>query len=73
MKQYYKSLYFSDYPNDDSKKKAITLAFNEREEHYYNKINKLSNEEIRKLMGFDNFEEINSLSKTEERSITTVQ
>lgn len=72
MKQYYKSLYFSDHPNVESKKKAITLAFNEREEDYYNKIRNLSNEEIRKLIGFDNFEEINSFSRIEERSINQI-
>ena len=35
MPQYFKSIYYSDYPSEDSKDKSITLAFNETEAEYY--------------------------------------
>ncbi|MBI5328485.1 MAG: hypothetical protein HZB80_09410, partial [Deltaproteobacteria bacterium] len=44
MGQYLKSIYFCDYPSEDSKEKSITLAFNEPEAPYYTKIKELSSE-----------------------------
>jgi len=71
-KQYFKSIYFSDYPAEDSKEKTITLAFSEPETPYYAKIKGLSNEEIRELIGIDSYKQLALFSKQEERSINQV-
>ena len=51
--QFFKSIYFKDHPSDKTKSKTFTLAFNEKEESYYNKIKDLSNIEIKDLIGID--------------------
>ncbi|MQY78707.1 MAG: hypothetical protein GH151_05850 [Bacteroidetes bacterium] len=71
-KQYFKSVYFSDYPAEDSKAKAITLAFNEPETPYYTKIKEISNEEIRELIGIDSYKQLALFAEKEERSINQI-
>ncbi len=68
-KQQFKSIYFSDYPSDDSKGKTITLAFNEPEVPYYSKVKGMSNEEIRELIGFESYKQLSLFAEKEERSI----
>ena len=58
MPQYFKSIYYSDYPSEDSKDKSITLAFNETEAKYYTKIKDLSNEEIREIIGIKSYKQL---------------
>jgi len=67
--QLYKSLYFSDFPADSSKSKAITIAFNSSEKPYFHKIKDLSNQEIRELIGINTYNQLFILSQNEERSI----
>jgi len=71
-KQNFKSVYFSDFPTDDSKGKAITLAFNEPETPYYAKVKDMSNEEIRELIGIDSYKQLTIFANKEERSINQV-
>lgn len=71
-KQYFKSVYFSDYPSEDTKDKAITLAFNEPESPYYTKVKEMSNEEIRELIGIDSYRQLALFAEKEERSINQV-
>jgi len=68
-KQFFKSVYFSDYPSEDSKRKTVTLAFNEPEVPYYAKVKDLSNEEIRELIGINSYEQLVLFANKEERSI----
>ena len=71
-KQYFKSVYFSDYPAEDSKWKAITLAFGESEVSCYTNIKDLSNEEIRELIGISSYKQLVACAEKEERSINQV-
>ncbi len=68
-KQKYKSVYFSDYPAENSIGKTVTLAFNEPEGPYYTKVKGLSNEEIRELIGIDTYKQLALFAQKEERSI----
>jgi tRNA G10 N-methylase Trm11 len=72
--QLYKSLYFSDFPADNSKSKAkaITIAFNSSEKPYFQKIKGLSNQEIRELIGVNTYNQLFILSQNEERSINNI-
>lgn len=72
VKQQFKSVYFSDYPSEDSKEKAITLAFNEPEASYYAKVKKMSNEEIRELIGINSYKQLVLFAEKEERSVNQV-
>jgi DNA modification methylase len=72
MGQYFKSIYFSDYPSEDSKEKSITLAFNEPEAPYYTKIKELSSEELRELIGIKSYKQLSLFAEKEERSINQV-
>ncbi len=71
-KQYYKSIYFSDFPANSTKEKSITLAFSEPEVPYYNKVKKMSAEEIRELIGFKTYKQLSLFAEEEERSINQV-
>jgi DNA modification methylase len=72
MTQYFKSIYFSDYPSADSKGKSITLAFNEPEAPYYTKIKELSSEELRELIGIKSYKQLSLFAENEDRSINQV-
>lgn len=72
MGQYFKSIYFCDYPSEDSKEKSITLAFNEPEAPYYTKIKELSSEELRELIGIKSYKQLVLFAEKEERSLNQV-
>lgn len=67
--QNFKSLYFSDYPSEDANERSITIAFNNDEMIYYDKIKNMSTQELKELIGYDNYADILHLAETEERSI----
>lgn len=71
-KQFYKSVYFKDYPSKDCKSKTVTIAFSEPEEPYYKKIKGLSNAEIRELIGIESYKQLSLFSEKEERSVNQV-
>lgn len=72
MKQYFKSIYFCDYPSEDSKEKSITLAFSEPETPYYAKIKNFSSEELRDLIGIKSYKQLVLFAEKEERSVNQV-
>ncbi|MDN3512978.1 MAG: hypothetical protein NG747_01105 [Candidatus Brocadia sp.] len=72
MGQYFKSLYFSDHPSENSKEKSITLAFNEPEAPYYTKIRDFSSEELRELIGIKSYKQLTLFAEKEERSLNQV-
>jgi DNA modification methylase len=72
MKQYFKSIYFYDYPSDHSKDKSITLAFSESEAPYYATIKDLSSEELRELIGIKSYKQLALFAQKEERPFNQV-
>jgi len=71
-KQYYKAIYFSDYPAEDSKEKSITLAFSEPEVPYYSKVKEMTTQEIKELIGIKTYKQLTLFADKEERSINQV-
>lgn len=71
-KQYYKAVYFSDYPSEDSKDKSVTLAFSEPEEPYYLKVKDLTSQEIKELIGVETYKQLALFAEKQERSINQV-
>lgn len=68
-KQYFKSLYFNDYPSDDANSRSVTLAFNEPEEPYFQKVKNMTTPELKDLIGYSSYIEIAELAQNEERTI----
>jgi DNA modification methylase len=71
-KQFYKAIYFSDYPAKDSKDKSITLAFNEPEVPYYSTIKEMTTQEIKELIGIKTYKQLALFADKQERSINQV-
>lgn len=71
-KQYYKAIYFSDYPAEDSKDKSVTLAFNEPEAPYFAKVKDMTTQEIKELIGIETYKQLALFADKEERSINQV-
>ncbi|MCW1952627.1 MAG: site-specific DNA-methyltransferase [Flavobacteriia bacterium] len=71
-KQFYKAVYFSDYPSEDSKDKSVTLAFNEPEEPYFSKVKDLTTQELKDLIGIQTYKQLALFSEKQERSINQV-
>jgi tRNA G10 N-methylase Trm11 len=71
-KQFYKAVYFSDYPAEDSKDKSITLAFSEPEVPYYSKVKDMTTQEIKELIGIKSYKQLVLFADKEERSINQV-
>ena len=71
-KQFYKAVYFSDYPSEDSKDKSVTLAFSEPEEPYYSKVKDLTTQEIKELIGIETYKQLALFAEKQERSINQV-
>ncbi|MGE4589909.1 MAG: DNA methyltransferase [Acidaminococcaceae bacterium] len=71
-KQFYKAVYFSDYPSEDSKEKSVTLAFSEPEEPYYSKVKDLTTQELKELIGIETYKQLALFAEKQERSINQV-
>jgi DNA modification methylase len=71
-KQFFKSIYFKDYPSNDSKEKSVTLAFSEPEVPYYSKVKEMSTEEIKELIGVRTYKQLSFFAEEDERSINQV-
>ncbi len=63
-KQYYKAVYFSDYPSKDSKDKSVTLAFSEPEAPYYAKVKDMTTQEIKELIGIKTYKQLSIFADT---------
>lgn len=70
--QFYKAIYFSDYPAEDSKEKSITLAFSEPEAPYYSKVKEMTTHEIKELIGIKTYKQLSLFADKQERSINQV-
>lgn len=68
-KQYYKAIYFSDFPSDDAKDKSVTLAFNEPEVPYYSKVKDMTTQEIKELIGINTYKQLALFADEQDRSI----
>src|ERR1700744_262241 len=71
-KQYFKAIYFSDFPSEDTKEKSITIAFSESEAPYYSKIKELTTLEIKELIGVETYHQLSQSADKQERSINQV-
>lgn len=71
-KQYYKAVYFSDFPSADSKEKSVTIAFSEPEEPYFSKVKDLTTQEIKELIGVKTYKQLSLFAEKQERSINQV-
>jgi tRNA G10 N-methylase Trm11 len=71
-KQYYKAVYFSDYPSEESKDKSVTLAFNEPEVPYFMKVKDMTTQEIKELIGIQTYKQLSLFADKQERSINQV-
>jgi tRNA G10 N-methylase Trm11 len=71
-KQYYKAIYFSDFPAQNSKDKSVTLAFSEPEVPYYSKVKDMSTQELKELIGIKTYKQLSLFSQKQERSINQV-
>ena len=71
-KQFFKAIYFSDFPAEDSKDKSITLAFNEPEYPYYSKVKDMTTQEIKELIGIETYKQLSLFAEKDERSINQV-
>ncbi len=71
-KQFYKAIYFSDYPSEDSKDKSVTIAFSEPEEPYFSKVKDLTTLEIKELIGIETYKQLTLFAEKQERSINQV-
>jgi tRNA G10 N-methylase Trm11 len=71
-KQYYKAIYFSDFPAADTKDKSVTLAFSEPEVPYFSKVKDMSTQEIKELIGIKTYKQLALFAEKQERSINQV-
>ena len=71
-KQFFKAVYFSDFPAEDSKDKSITLAFSEPEFPYYRKVKDMTTQEIKELIGIETYKQLALFASEDERSINQV-
>ena len=71
-KQYYKAIYFSDFPAEDTKDKSVTLAFSEPEVPYFSKVKDMSTQEIKELIGIKTYKQLSLFAEKQERSINQV-
>jgi len=71
-KQYYKAIYFSDFPAQNSKDKSITLAFSEPEVPYFSKVKDMSTQELKELIGIKTYKQLSLFAHKQERSINQV-
>ncbi len=71
MKQRFKAVYFSDYPSEDSKQKAITLAFGRNDSAIFESVKNHSSADIRGFLGHDSYNSLQLAADQEGLSIGT--
>ncbi len=69
MKQLFKSIYFQDHPAKPSAQRHIRLAFGDNERSLYKRIQNLSSEELRRLLGMESFEDLTEHARSNALSI----
>lgn len=66
-KQYFKNIYFSDYPVEG--KNSLTLAFGKKNKELYENIDILSSEELRKVLGYNSFAQLEQDANEENSTV----
>ncbi len=69
MKQLFKSIYFQDHPAKPSAHRHIRLAFGDNERSLYERVQNLSSEELRRLLGMESFEDLSEHARSNALSI----
>lgn len=69
MKQAFKSIYFSDHPALPSAQRHISLAFGANDHLLYERIRRLSSEELRQLLVMDSYDELVAYARSNALSI----
>ena len=69
--QIFKSVYFSDYKEANSKAKGVVLAFGERNKDLYKNISDLGSNDLRNLLGTDSYVELEQRAKAEGLPVNT--
>lgn len=69
--QIFKSVYFSDYKEADSKAKGVVLAFGERNKDLYKNISDLGSNDLRNLLDTDSYVELEQRARAEGLPINT--
>lgn len=67
--QMFKAVYFSDHPGGNSREKAVTLAFGQRQYDLHGAVKDLSSEEVRGLLGVRSFAELQAAAATEDLTV----
>ncbi|MDR2865497.1 MAG: site-specific DNA-methyltransferase, partial [Spirochaetaceae bacterium] len=70
--QYFKTIYFSDHPAENSRSKSITVAFSEKDYAFFLKIKPMSNQEIRDLAGIQTYQQLFEISQSEDRTMNNI-
>lgn len=71
MNQQFKAVYFADHPRENSKQKAVTLAFGKNDQPLYEAIKSRSSAEIRELLGHSTFNSLQVAADGEGLSVGT--
>lgn len=71
MGQNFKTVYFQDHPATSASSKNIKLAFGKGESTLYDSISSLSSHEIRSILGFSSFQELQASAKEEFLAVNT--
>jgi len=71
MTQYYKTIYFSDFPAETARQKSLTLAFGTKTKDVYEDVKDLSSEELRQLLGTESYENITAAAQKEDLPLNT--
>lgn len=69
MKQVFKSIYLPGQTAGSSTQRHIRLAFGQKEQHLYDRIQYLSSEQIRQLLGIDTFDKLSEYAGANALSI----
>lgn len=67
--QLFKSVYFADHPASSASRKNLKIAFGPADEHIYERVAKLSSEDVRQAMGIASFAEIKQRAETAGRTV----
>ncbi|KAF0134459.1 MAG: adenine-specific DNA modification methyltransferase [Candidatus Saganbacteria bacterium] len=71
MSQFFKTLYFQDYPAEETAKKSITLAFSNKDSALFELVDNLSCEDIRSLINLNSYKGLKEAAEKDYLPINT--
>lgn len=71
MSQFFKTVYFNDFPAVSPKKKNLKIAFNERDKDIYDAVSASSSQEMRELIGHISYNDLKSAAQKEYLPVNT--